>query len=462
MNMRKLFAIIPVLLITYCYNLKAQTLTVTNTGSVILTGSVVLNFNNAGSLTNNGVFDGTGSNSTVTYSCNCSALLGGSSISSFNNFTFNISPQLTLTGNIKVDGDLKFATDGLFELNKNDIDLGSGNGKIVGETNTARITGINGGRILKSQVLNAPSNVNPGNLGIEITTSQNLGATQIIRGHQQQFSAGNPFSGVYRYFDFFPSTGNTPGMNIIARFNYFDDELISGFDKLNLTLWNSPDLGASWLMYGDDNKSTVSDWVEKASISFINSRVTLSNTVLKPLPIKLFDFNGKMLNGYSNLYWSIANDGSLHHFELEHSTDAVSFSKLGNILPVLSSSNLEQYTFVDQHPFNSINYYRLKVIDKTQKYFYSNIVKLKSDEGFTASLYPNPATDHTYLSFSTGKDGNTSIELCNAAGQLVRSENISYHKGNNLIKVSLFNLPKGMYILRSADINIDHNTLIKN
>ena len=461
MSIKKIFALIALIMLFQCHGLKAQTLKVNNTASAILSGSVDLNFNNAGSITNNGVLDGVGSNSTVTYSCNCNASLGGSATSSFNNFTFNVSSLLTLNGNIMVDGDLKFATNGLFELNNFDIDLGNGSGKLVGETNNARITGINGGRILKTQILNGPSDVNPGNLGMEITTSQNLGATQIIRGHVQQNNAGNPFSGVYRYFDFLPSTGNTTGMNITARLNYFDDELISGFNKTDLTLWNSPDFGTSWLMNGDDSKSTTSDWVEKTSINFINYRLTLSNTVLAPLPVRVLYFKGKMQDGYSNLYWSIVNDGSLNHFELERSSDALSFTKLSDILPTLSTVSVEDYAFVDQHPFNPVTFYRLKVIDKTQKYFYSNVVKLKSGTEITATIYPNPATGHTYLSFSSVTNGNTTVELFNSAGQLVKSRSISYNKGDNVFEISLADLPKGMYVIRSMAISFDHNVLIR-
>lgn len=458
MNIKKLIAFISIVTIGYAVN--AQQLTVTNTGNVVLSGTIVLNFNNTNSIINNGVFNSLGSNSTVIYSCSCNAVLGGSSASSFNNFTFNVNPQLKLIGNIQVDGDLKFATNGLIELNNNDIDLGSGAGKLVGETNNARITGINGGRILKTQDLNAPSDLNPGNLGLEITSSQNFGTTKIIRGHMQQFDAGNPFSGVYRYYDFLPASGNTPGMNITTRFNYFDDELITGFNKTDLTLWNSPDFGTSWLMIGDDSKSATSDWVEKISINFINSRLTLSNTVTSPLPVKILDFKGNIQNGFSYLYWTIVNDGSLHHFELELSSNGTSFSNLANINPSNNLTEKQLYSYTDQHPYSPFNYYRLKVVDNTQKYFYSNVVKLKVGGEITAFIYPNPATEYTYLTFSSVSDGNTSLELFNAAGQMVRSENIPYHKGDNQFQISLENLPKGMYVLRCAGINIDHNILI--
>jgi hypothetical protein len=461
MLLKKLIAIILILLVPHSY-INAQALTVTNTSNVILSGSIVLNFNNTNSITNNGVFNSLGSNSTVIYSCNCNAVLGGSASSSFNNFTFNVSPLLTLNGNIQVDGDLKFVINGLIELNNNDIDLGSGSGKIVGETNAARVTGINGGRILKTQDLNAPAGVNPGNLGLEISTTHNLGLTQIIRGHVQQYESGRPFSGVYRYFDFFPATGNTSGMNIGIRFNYFDDEVVPTYSKSDLSLWESPDGGTNWTYLNSDFSDVNNDWVQQDNISFINARVTLSPASPAPLPVKIISFAGRMVNNESLLNWNINNDGSLNYFELERSNDGASFTYLSSIVSSNATGNIQLYSYTDEHPFNPYTYYRLKLVDKTQKSFYSNVVKLKSGNEIIASLYPNPASDHSYLSFSSLTSGNTSVELFNAAGQMVRSENIAYNTGENVIEISLSNLPKGMYILRSAGINIEHNTLIKN
>jgi len=70
---------------------------------------------------------------------------------------------------------------GNLELNNHTIDLGA-TGHIAEERNEARITGISGGIIKATVLLNAPRSVNPGNIGVEITSAANLGLTPLQEG----------------------------------------------------------------------------------------------------------------------------------------------------------------------------------------------------------------------------------------------------------------------------------------
>jgi hypothetical protein len=466
-----------------------QDLNFINSNNLIMSGSAFLVIKNSAT-SNNTTFT---NNKTVT--CNNSstidiisygpAYISGTNPPSFRNLTVDLNSKdpanpniLTLNTIITVFGNLTFASDGLIELNGKIITLGSNaSGQIVNETNTARITGINGGTITKSVNMSSPNpqtNVNFGNIGLVLSTTGNLGNVTVFRGHTLQTnSAGDGFAGVYRYYDVRP-TLNPGGNNITVKFSYLNAEVTKApvdytNSKDQLTLWNNQESTRGfWLLTDRDAYDATNDWVLKSGLPTLtsaspsNMRFTLSSTTTKPLPITLLHFTGSLSGGVSNLIWSISNDGSLHHFELERSQDAVSFLKLSDILPGLSTSSVEDYRYSDQHPYTPVTYYRLKIVDKTQKYFYSNVVKLKAGNEITALIYPNPATDHTYLSFSSLTEGNTSIQLFNSAGQLLRSKTISFHKGDNVFEVSLEGLPKGMYVVRSKGITLNHNMLIKN
>lgn len=477
---------------------KSQNLYFTNSDSLTMSGNAQIILNNTSTsnrtfLKNNKYFQCNNSSvvDIISYGL---ASIGGTSLPTFKNLTVDLKSTdptnpniLTLNQSIVVNGDLSFASDGLIELNSFGINFGNNaNGQIVNETNTARITGINGGKIIKTVNMSAPNsrvNVNFGNLGIIIstngangntTTAGDLGNVTVTRGHTlQKNTAGTGFAGVYRYFDVKP-TSNPAGNNITVKFTYFDAEVTKApVDYTNakdqLTLWNSQESTRGiWLLTDRDSYDATNNWVLKSGIptlttaSGVNYRFTLSSTTTKPLPVQLINFTGNWNSGNADLVWKVSNDGSLHHFELEHSQDGISFSKLSDILSIPSAITEQHYAYTDQHPYTPISYYRLKVVDNTQKYFYSNVIKLKAGGELTASIYPNPAQDHTYLSFSSLTDGNTTIQLFNAAGQLVRAQTISFHKGDNIIDISLNNLPKGMYAVKSADILIDHNMLIKN
>src|SRR6185312_3803956 len=95
-------------------------------------------------------------------------------------------------------------TAGFLDLNGYDADLGS-TGLLSGEQESSRIVGGNGGEVIFNGELDAPVAANPGNLGILISSTQNLGNTIIKRGHQPQAASGATGSSILRYYDILPT-----------------------------------------------------------------------------------------------------------------------------------------------------------------------------------------------------------------------------------------------------------------
>jgi hypothetical protein len=98
------------------------------------------------------------------------------------------SSKIILQRTINVSQTITFQS-GLLDLNNNNIDLGT-TGTLIGESETSRIIGSNGGFIQVMNTLNAPSSVNPGNLGAIITPGKNMGTTIIRRGYVSQSKSG--------------------------------------------------------------------------------------------------------------------------------------------------------------------------------------------------------------------------------------------------------------------------------
>ena len=74
---------------------------------------------------------------------------------------------------------------GQLDLLANNLTLVTSDGTITGEDENTRITSTSTGSIIKAVDLNAPHSINPGNIGIEISSSANLGLTEIRRGHDR-------------------------------------------------------------------------------------------------------------------------------------------------------------------------------------------------------------------------------------------------------------------------------------
>ncbi|MES1159392.1 MAG: hypothetical protein ABUM51_01420, partial [Bacteroidota bacterium] len=139
------------------------------------------------------------------------------------------------------------------------------------ENNSSYITGINGGTIKKTAVLNAPQAVNPGNIGVELTSQAWLGFTVITRGHVQQSNTSGG-SGIQRYFDITPEDNGN--LQATLRFFYLDNEL-AGKGKSYLTVFASPEGRNDWASSGKDKSDLLANWVVKNNINELH-RFTLA------------------------------------------------------------------------------------------------------------------------------------------------------------------------------------------
>jgi len=183
----------------------------------------------------------------------------------FNNLVVN-KPGLKvqLNTDIQADGNVTF-TDGTLELNMKNLTLGQPNGTLVNETEASHITGLTGGEVILTTNLNNPNATNPGNIGVNITSGSNLGATTIRRGHTPLVMPvlGNSAN---RYFDISPANNNN--LDATLQFKYFDSEL-NGLTETNLNLFRLN--GGVWetgnlVSMGMQNRDDMQNYVEKPNL----------------------------------------------------------------------------------------------------------------------------------------------------------------------------------------------------
>ena len=252
--------------------LLAQGLHLTSGINWVVSGSPFLVLNNSG-LSNNGNFSA--DSSTVLFTgnmINFGSFIGGDRPVSFFNLTISKSSNdVQLNNNAVVRGMITMDS-GNLQLNRYSIDLGY-SGSIEGERNSSRITGINGGIIKITAILNSPHAVNPGNIGVEITSEENLGLTVITRGHLEQTN-GDGQASIQRYFDFAPMRNS--GLKATLRFYYLEGELVEQ-SKNGLTLYSSREGIGRWTLWGKDKINPTENWVVKSNIDELH-RFTLAMT----------------------------------------------------------------------------------------------------------------------------------------------------------------------------------------
>jgi hypothetical protein len=170
------------------------------------------------------------------------------------------------------------------------------------------------------------------------------------------------------------------------------------------------------------------------------------------LPVQLLEFNGRKVNSINQLNWKTTAEVNASHFEVEHSTDGVSFVKIGQ---VAADGRAAGYTY--QH--NSLartDYYRLRMVDIDGRSKHSAIIVI-SEGNLSVILNevrPNPFQDAITLSIHLAGVQTMSVDLFSAAGERVRRIVLKGSNGLNTFRITDLNgLSNGIYILRLATAN---------
>jgi len=110
------------------------------------------------------------------------------------------------------------------------------------------------------------------------------------------------------------------------------------------------------------------------------------------LPIKLLSFNAAAKDSYVQLNWVTATETNNDYFTIERSIDGINFKTIVIVDGAGNSSQILNYSAVDNAPLSGISYYRLKQTDYDGQFNYSNLVAVEFNNmnDFTFNIYPNP------------------------------------------------------------------------
>ncbi len=405
----------------------------------VANGTVHLVVNNAG-VKNDGLF--TAGNSTLSFTGNtgtANSFISGNGAVNLYNLTLNKSANgIQLNRNIGVYNTLLFTSGDSLFLNNYNIDLGT-TGSLSGETNTKRITGRTGGYVQITQDLNAPSAVNPGNIGVGITSAVNLGSTVIRRGHLQQADAS-----IFRYFDIIPATN--AGLNATVDFYYFHNEL-GVISESNLGMFSGSNSGTNWTNIGENGIEQTLNYVTKNGIDQFD-RLTLAN-ISTPLAVTLLYLKAKPVDQQILVNWATATESGNDHFEIERSSNGRDFLLLATVPGAGNSSNIQYYAYTDRNPMPGINYYRLKQVDHNSHFTYSSVVMVNAgiNRGQFMTVYPNPASSNIKLSFTLLKNQDCRLQITDMSGKIVLNKTIRCIDGLNEMELNIAALPAGFYTI---------------
>ena len=157
------------------------------------------------------------------------------------------------------------------------------------------------------------------------------------------------------------------------------------------------------------------------------------------VPLRWLSFTGILDKSQVKLNWKTADEINNKGFDIERSTDAVSFEKIGWV----DASSTNSYELFDTKIVKgNTYYYRLKQVDKDGLYTYSPVIRINYSGNNTISIFPNPVKNNLVIQQSG--TGRTSVVITDLTGKTVYST--EFAAGS--LHINAQSWSKGLYLVR--------------
>lgn len=177
---------------------------------------------------------------------------------------------------------------------------------------------------------------------------------------------------------------------------------------------------------------------------------TMSFTISAALPINLLSFYGSATSENILLSWTTNSETDNSHFEIQRSLNGDDFINIGKISAAGTSHTKNNYEFEDHEPLPSVNYYRLKQVNKDGSFNISGVIRVvfKDTDHKKIRIIPSLAQTSITCEIDDPKlDGK--ITIFNIYGQLIKEIEVNYRQKDIFIDIS--DLTSGQYLLRYSN-----------
>ncbi|MFT6244762.1 MAG: hypothetical protein ACJAXI_001531 [Crocinitomicaceae bacterium] len=183
------------------------------------------------------------------------------------------------------------------------------------------------------------------------------------------------------------------------------------------------------------------------------------------LPVELLSFNAEAIDAHIELNWSTASEINNDYFNVERSSDGVNFTSILKVNGADNSSQILNYTAVDNASLSGISYYRLKQTDNNGQIDYSSIVSVDFNKtnDFIINVYPNPNDGEGFNLQLFEKNAEILIVVYDILGNELYSEVIITSLNNHDVYAihPSKKLNSGVYLILATSGNkIDNKRLI--
>jgi hypothetical protein len=358
----------------------------------------------------------------------------------FSNLTIDKTAiPVSLGANIFIGGKLAFLQ-GVLDMNGKLITLDA-SATLEGETEDKRIVGPNGGAVQITLPLAAPVAVNPGKLGVVISSAANLGLTTIRRFHQPPGpSAGGT---VQRFFEIAPTTNTA--LSATVRFTYLDAEL-NNLTEGSLQLSGSTNGGTSWEAKGYDDRNPVSNYVEKNGLGSLEL-YTLSTPFIATSSVSWGDIQALCKGKAVQVKWTTLQEHNLQQFVVQRRSTGLTWLNIATVAAAGSTAGTKTYSFNDASAPAGGNSYRVMATGGGSS-FYSATADASPCKKVIAQLIPMPAVNTTTLNVISEDAFQPTLSIVGLDGKFYLQKRIAIQPGNNQFSLDVSTLKSGTYYLQ--------------
>lgn len=231
-------------------------------------------------------------------------------------------------------------------------------------------------------------------------------------------------------------------------------------DKTQWTLFSRTFVatgGEQYMVIGnfDNDASTATQFLSAGT--FTAGYYYIDDVSLDPattLQASLLDYNGTMENSAARIFWKTTNEQQVVSYEVQRSTDLISFETIGQLTATGATQNVSDYLFTDLAvPQVPRVYYRIVSVNmQGQQGFARTLVLEPVAAGqFEWAVYPNPVriNESVTLSWDSPVAESISFILTDLSGREIMNTVLEGEWGHNEFALPSGTLAPGTYLLNA-------------